>query len=111
MKDRRDDCRDGDRGPTEWVARYRSSGLSLRDFAKRQGLSVGRLHYWVYGKRCDAAVIGPAVRFQEVKLGELMPGPNWVAEVGLRGGVTVRVSGAVPAAWVVEVVRGLGATC
>lgn len=111
MDGRADGDGEGERGSSAWVSRYRSSGLSLRDFARRHRLSPGRLRYWVYGKRWNAGLKGEGVRFQEVKLGSLLAGSSWGAEVDLPGGLRVRASGAANPAWVVEVVRGLRGIC
>ena len=91
--------------------RYRSSGLSLRDFAQRHRLSAGRLHYWVYGKRLRGKTIDAGMKFQEVKLEPLLAGSNWVAEVDLPGAVRLRVSSAATPAWVLELVRALREVC
>ena len=111
MDERHDVKGDWDREPCEWVDRYRSSGLSLRDFAQRHRLGAGRLHYWVYGKRQRGRANGQGMRFQEVRLEPLLAGLNWIAEVDLPGAVRLRVSGAASPAWVVEVVQALRGAC
>jgi hypothetical protein len=102
------------------IARYRASGLGLKAFALEEGLSPGRLHYWIYQKSAVAsgrrpakptpATVGPA--FQEVKLPS---GPqwgcSWVTEVGLPGGIAVRFSADASAEWIGSVVQALQRPC
>ena len=102
------------------LARYRASGLGLKDFALQAGLSPGRLHYWVYqkpgartGRRpTQATATAAAPVFQEIKL-PCRPewGGLWAAEVGLPGGLTVRFSASASAPWIGSVVQTLQRPC
>jgi hypothetical protein len=105
---------------TRIIARYRASGLGLKAFALKEGLSPGRLHYWVYQK--SAGVRGrrptqptPAASvpvFQELKLPSRPGGGSgWAAEVGLTGGIAVRFSAGASAEWVGSVVQALKRPC
>ena len=102
------------------IARYRASGLGLKDFALEEGLPPGRLHYWIYQKpagvtgrqatRPIAAAAAPA--FQEVKLFSRPEwGCSWAAEVGLPGGIAVRFSASASAEWIGSVVQALQRPC
>ncbi len=102
------------------IARYRASGLGLKAFALEAGLPPGRLHYWIYqkpvrlrGKRLTQSTPAVAVPvFQEVKLTSRPEwGPDWVAEVGLPGGVAVRFSASASAEWIGSVVQALKRPC
>jgi hypothetical protein len=99
------------------VARYRSSGLSVSQFAQQQGMSPGRLHYWVYqkDKRKPQRSLGwdlPQPVFQEVKVSPVLPGvAHWSAEVGLPGGIAVRFNQAASAEWIGAVVQALRRPC
>jgi hypothetical protein len=102
------------------IARYRRSGLSLAEFARAEGLSPGRLHYWIYQKHRSRAVVrapgdgSPAARpaFQEVRLPNgLGLVTSWAAEVSLRGGLSVRFSAAAAPGWVGAVVQALQRPC
>jgi hypothetical protein len=102
------------------IARYRASGLGLKAFALEEGLSPGRLHYWVYQKPDGASGRRPAKRtqaavarvFQEVKLASRPEwGYGWAAEVGLPGGVAVRFSASASAQWIGSVVQALRRPC
>jgi transposase-like protein len=102
------------------VAGYRESGLSLKEFAREQGIPAGRLHYWVYQNnqerkpksvakepRADRTAV-----FQEVKL---EPGSallqSWAAEVSVAGGLNVRFSGTARPDWIGAVVQALQRPC
>ena len=101
------------------VGRYRRSGLSLRDFARAEGLPPGRLHYWIYQKHraravaCAQEAARPAApAFQEVKLATgLSLVTNWAAEVSLPTGAAVRFSATAAPAWIGAVVQALHRPC
>ena len=101
------------------IGRYRRSGLSLRDFARAEGLPAGRLHYWLYQKHRPRAVApgprgsGAAVpAFREVQLaGGLALMTSWAAEVSLPTGVAVRLSATALPAWVGAVVPAVQGPC
>jgi hypothetical protein len=102
------------------VAAYRKSGLGLRRFAREHKIPVGRLHYWVYQKHrsrrpkslSQARISDPPPVFHEVKLGvgsALME--NWVAEVRLAGGLSVRLSRTATPDWIGELIHALQRPC
>ena len=102
------------------IGRYRRSGLSLRDFARTEGLPPGRLRYWLYQKhRRSAAPDKPTgsnaaatPAFQEVRLvNGLSLVTSWAAEVSLPAGLAVRFSATAQPAWVGAVVQALGRPC
>ena len=95
----------------DWVSKYQSSGLGLREFASQHGLPAGRLHYWVYGRaaskraRSVDSPIAPT-RFQEMPW--LPPvGPAWAAEVALDSGVTLRLASSAPVEWTAFLIETL----
>jgi len=102
------------------ISQYRSSGLGLERFARKQGIPVGRLHYWVYQKAPEVSKqprtksVKPAVApmFQEVKLTSGTPViESWAAEVRLPRGIAVRFSPAATAEWIGSVVQALQRPC
>ena len=98
------------------MARYRASGLALKDFAREQGLPPGRLHYWLYQKYRPGAPAGLGVAsgtlFQEIKLaGGATPVPSWAAEITLPRGVAVRFSTGAQPGWIGAVVQALERPC
>jgi len=103
-----------DRGAerTRWVTKYRGSGLSLKEFAERHGLSAGQLRYWVYGPAKAQAAEESWLVFQEVRLSEaaVTPGP-WSAEVGLPNGTTVRLARGADWEWAKGLVECLRRPC
>jgi len=110
---------EGDGVPTDrsaererWVAKYRGSGQSLRQFAQREGVSVGQLRYWVYGPAKARAADKPGLVFQEVRLAEAAGASGrWSAEVGLPDGTTVRLGREVDPEWAKALVDGLRRPC
>lgn len=86
-------------------------------FARQQGISLGRLHYWVYqkGRRKPLRSLGfePSKPvFQEVKVAPVLPAEaTWSAEVGLPGGIVVRFSQTASAEWIGSVVQALPRSC
>jgi transposase-like protein len=79
------------------LERLKRSGLSMREFARGEGLNVQRLYWWRRALRRPAAESGPA--FLEV----VATGPTAQLEVVLRSGLVVRV----PAGFCEETVRRL----
>ena len=103
-----------DRGAerARWIGRYRASGLSLKQFAERHGLSPGQLHYWVYQspKREKASRSVPI--FQEVRLSAPAVTPGaWSAEVGLPDGTIVRLVRGTDVDWTKALVESLRRPC
>lgn len=95
------------------VARYRASGLGLHRFAREQGISPSRLHYWVYHRKGGARKNGlvkpgmPPV-FQELQLPARSESTGgWAAEVGLPGGRVVRFSANASAQWIASIIQAL----
>jgi len=103
-----------DRGAerARWVGQYRASGLGLKQFAERHGLSSGRLHYWVYGSSKSPVAKASAPVFREMRLpaagATLAP---WSAEVGLPDGTIVRLVRGVDVAWTMALVECLRRPC
>jgi hypothetical protein len=102
------------------ISNYRASGLGLKAFAREQGLSPGRLHYWLYQKqpcgcssrRTKPTKVAGAPIFQEVKLTTGMPpAGSWAAEISLPRGLAVRFSPAATAEWIGAVVQALQRPC
>jgi hypothetical protein len=99
------------------LARYRRSGLGVMQFAEQEGISSGRLHYWIYQKGktkprqpVQASAAKPV--FQELKIATMLPALDiWVAEVKLPGGLAVRFSQAAAAEWIGSVVQALRGPC
>ncbi len=96
-----------------WVARYRSSGLGLLEFAESHGLNRGRLHYWIYGRgRVKEEAIAKPPVFREVRLPIAGPDhPKWAAELALPDGVTLRLSAGTDPDWIGSVVNSLRRPC
>ncbi len=98
---------------SEWIRRYRASGLGLGTFAEQHGLPRTRLHYWVYDRRhgrLGKAGLVPA-GFQELKLPTGLALPNWALEVSLPAGSVARFSAAAAPAWIGSVVEALRKPC
>ena len=68
---------------SDWIRRYRASGLALGDFAEKHGLARNRLHYWVYDRRFSQPrqPVALAPIFQELKVAAGLPTQNWAVEI------------------------------
>jgi len=102
----------GDRDRAEWVARWRASGLSGREFAEKHGLRASTLYQWAHRVDTADATAGrkhgaakrPDLAFAEIKIrrerksehGE-HAAPRGVIEIVSRSGRVVRVQGDVDA--------------
>ena len=73
----------------ELVRGYRSSGLTMAQFAQREGIKTTTLAKWVY--LSDNRSERPPVRFAEVKL---PASPRWAFELTLPNGWIVRAADA-----------------
>ena len=99
------------------LARYRQSGLGALQFAHKQGIPPGLLHYWIYQKGRTRRSQPQRVSlskplFQELKVATLLPAMDgWVAEVNLPGGLVVRFSQKATAEWIGSVVQALRQPC
>jgi hypothetical protein len=102
---------------SEVLARYRRSGLGVMQFAQEEGISPGRLHYWIYQKgrtrpRQPVQAWASKPLFQELKVATMLPAlDSWAAEVNLPGGLTVRFSQTAAAEWIGSVVQALQRPC
>ncbi len=86
----------------ELVAGYRASGLTMEQFARREGINRGTLAKWaqLQGRRRKES----AVQFAEVKLGGAAPA-RWAFELALPNGFVVRAADAAALAQLLAVVR------
>jgi hypothetical protein len=98
---------------SDWIGRYRGSGLALGTFAEQHGLSRNRLHYWVYDRRFSQprrpAVAAPV--FQEIKLSAGLPVQSWAAEISLPTGAVVRFTATATPGWINSVMEALPRPC
>ena len=72
----------------ELVESYRASGLTMKQFAKKEGINWLTLAKWSSFLKADSK----PVRFAEMTLPRATPG--WAFEVTLPSGITVRASSA-----------------
>lgn len=86
---------------TELVAGYRASGLTMEQFARREGIKRHTLAKWVYlhGRRRGET---KPVRFAEVKL-PVPAMPRWAFELTLPNGWVVRAADAAALAQLLSV--------
>lgn len=90
------------------VARWERSGLTQVEFARREGINVNSLRWWVRQareQRSDGFVeVVPATR--PAKTGGFRDGSrsNVAVSVELEGGVVLRFADLPPAAWLAELV-------
>lgn len=86
----------------ELVADYLASGLTMEQFARREGINRGTLAKWPQLQ--DRRRKKSAVQFAEVKLGTAAPA-RWAFELGLPNGFVVRAADAAALAQLLAVVR------
>jgi len=98
---------------SDWIRRYRASGLALSDFAEQHGLSRNRLHYWVYNRRFTqpSQPVDIAPVFQELKLTAGLPTQNWAVEISLPTGAVARFTATATPAWINSVLEALRRPC
>lgn len=98
----------------EWVERYRRSGMSVRRFAEENEIKLSQLNYWIYYKHPQEPGPVKAPVFKEIKIngeGASWPIKSWGMEIGLPGGVSLRVGSNVDPGWVAEMVRQIRGVC
>jgi transposase-like protein len=83
----------------EMVEAYRASGLTMVQFAKREGINWLTLAKW----SSRAGAVRAPVKFAEVKLG--LPAAAWPYEVTLPNGITVRAASAPALVAMLEMIR------
>lgn len=108
------------------LARWARSGLTQREFAKREGIAASTMAWWGHvfrqaGKRTHNASQRPRRRlrrrsvtppaFIEVPMGSATRGPVAPLEVVVRTGVVIRVPAEFNAASLRAVVTALEAAC
>ncbi len=86
----------------ELVAGYRASGMTMEQFARREGINRLTLAKWSYLESRKGAA--SPVRFAEVKTG-LPATPRWAFELTLPNGWMVRAADAASLAQLLSVVR------
>jgi hypothetical protein len=80
------------RSAVEWsgiIARYRQSGMGMREFCVQEGLTLRTFEEWYRRQRRSETTKG---KFVEVKAPVGTVGP-WAVEVELPNGVRLRVRG------------------
>jgi transposase-like protein len=73
----------------ELVAAYRSSGQTMAQFARREGIRATTLAKWVF--LSDRKPATAAVQFTEMKLGPATTS-GWAVEVAMPNGLVVRAA-------------------
>lgn len=98
---------------SDWIRRYRASGLALGTFAEQHGLTRNRLHYWVYDRRFAQSrpPITDTPVFQELKVTAAAPTQNWAVEISLPTGAVARFTATATPVWINSVLEGLRLPC
>ena len=87
-----------------WLTRYRSSGLSQREFAAKHRLKLGTVVRWLARERRPK--IPEPASFVEVPLGRVGQPESWVAELTWPSGLRVRLGTTAPKSWLGAVLKG-----
>ena len=88
----------------EWVKRFHESGLSLRKFSAQHSVSLMSICRWVKQAK-DSQAASPPPQFEELTLPTLAAGSEWAVELTLPNGTVLRLSKAVPAALLDQLLR------
>ena len=89
----------------ELVAGYRASGLTMEQFARREGIKWTTLAKWVYLRDKRGGGEDKPVRFAEVKV-PVPAAPRWAFELTLPNGWIVRAADAAALAQLLSVTKG-----
>jgi hypothetical protein len=93
------------------VGRFRSSGLTQREFARRQKLNLGTFRNWLY-KPGAGNLSGPQpVAMQEIGIESLLKGDGWAAEVAFSSGTVVRIRPGADPGWVKSILEPFHRPC
>jgi transposase-like protein len=111
---------------TQWISRYRSSGLSQVQFAQQHGLKLMTLRGWLHRQRQGRAAStvpqktaapepkSPTTTFREIKAAALWPDPlsaGWAAEVTWPSGVSVRLRQGAEVSWMKALLGAVRQAC
>jgi hypothetical protein len=97
---------------TQWVERFRASGLTQVEFAEKEGLNLGTFRQWLYRSQTKALPAAPP-RFHELRVENLTssdPIP-WSLELAVGKHVTLRWHQAPAADEILKIVRELRPGC
>jgi len=75
----------------EILGRFEASGLSSREFCKREGLTVSSLQRW--RSRCGRAAVPQFVELTPSSATPATPSTGWALELELPDGVRLRLRG------------------
>lgn len=83
----------------EFLSRYESSGLSVSEFCRREGIGAGSFHRW---KNAEARL-----SFAEVLVAPAVPLPSGTTEIILSTGDVIRPGAGCDPEWLGRVARAL----
>ena len=89
---------------SKWLIRFRSSGLTQREFAARNGLKWGTLVQWLARERRAST---PPSSFVEVALPPVGSSEDWVAELNWPSGLRLRLGASAPRNWLGMILKGV----
>ena len=93
------------------IDRYRSSGLTQRQFAGENKIRLGTFQQWLLRERKKTFRNGSGNGFREVPLSTILSPDRWSAELVLGASLSLRLSHSAPVEWVCSLVKGLNARC
>ncbi len=93
------------------IARFRSSGLTQREFARREALKLSRFRNWLYGRAAVLPRQTKSLTLQEIPIGPLLASPPWAAEIALSGGTIIRLKADVDPVWVSAILEPWRGSC
>lgn len=93
---------------SDYLSQLDASGLSVRAFASRHGLSASTLYQWRWQRRRSEGATtgvntGPEAGFHTIQIpSAASPTSTWDVELVLPGGVVVRTRQGCPSPWLRE---------
>lgn len=93
----------------DFVARFRSSGLSLSEFARRHNLKLPTLCQWIQQAKPGPSPAAPV--FQEILLSAARPSPGWSAELTVGADLTLRLGSAATPEFLAQLIQQLRRSC
>ena len=93
----------------DFVVRFRSSGLSLSEFARRNNLKLPTLYQWIQQGKPGPGSAAPV--FQEILLSPSRPSPAWTAELSVGSDLILRLGSATTPEFLAQLLQQLRRSC
>lgn len=92
------------------LSEFGASGETQKAFAQRRGIRWTTFRNWLYARRSKTPAKAP-ISLQEISIGPLLGGNEWIAEIALSGGTVVRLKAGADPAWATAIIQPLFRPC